>query len=80
MVDIAQGGGGDVKYSVKFEGGKLVAVESAEKYGLKNTTELDGRIVIDAVIDLLEGVVPGDQKAIAEMVKTYAHQALDAQK
>lgn len=69
----------NVDYGVKFENGKLVAKGGLKNMGLTNTTELDGKIVVDALIDLIEKAIPGDQTAEAAKLKALAHMALDAQ-
>jgi hypothetical protein len=64
--------GPEASWSVKFEAGKLVA---AANYGGTELSaglvlNLDAVLVLNALVDKLEEVVPGDQKALAEMLKS----------
>lgn len=68
MADIAQGQAGEVKYSVKFEGGKLV-VEAAYDGQLADAA-LKVSVGSDEVINAIEKAIPGqiDDKLL-ELVK-----------
>lgn len=64
--------GPEANYLVKFEGGKLIATAnySGAELAAGLVIHLDAVLVINALVDKLEEVVPGDQKALAEMLKS----------
>jgi hypothetical protein len=65
--------GSEGMWAFKFEGGKLVAQL------MYDGTDMDGEIMIkfeaskifDAIVDKAEKVIPGDQKALAALLKAY---------
>lgn len=72
MADLAQGQiGPEAKYSVKFEGGKLVAeaLYDGAQFDAGIVLKLDAEAVVNALIDQIEKAIPGDQTAIAAMLK-----------
>ena len=71
-MDIAQGQlGPEAKYAFKFEGGKLVATVGyvGAELGVDLSVKYNAVAVIDALIDAVEQAVPGDQSALAAMLK-----------
>lgn len=71
-MELAQGQiGPEVTYSFKFEGGKLVAQAAYKGAELEteHMAKYDALKVVDALIDALEKTIPGDQTAIAQMLK-----------
>lgn len=63
--------GPEASWLVKFEGGKLVATANygGTELSAGLVLNLDAVLVLNALVDKLEEVVPGDQKALAEMLK-----------
>lgn len=63
--------GPEAKYSVKFEGGKLIAEVGYDgaQFDAGVVLKLEAEAVVNALIDKLEQAVPGDQTAIASMLK-----------
>jgi len=63
--------GPEAKYSLKFEAGKLVCEVGYDgaQFDAGVVLKLDAEAVVNALVDKLEQVIPGDQKAIAEMLK-----------
>jgi hypothetical protein len=71
-VEIMQGNiGPEAKYSFKFEGGKLIAVAGYEgaELGMDLSVKYNAMAIIDALIEAVEKAIPGDQSAMAEMLK-----------
>ena len=70
--EIVQGQvGPELKYDIKFEGGKLVVLigyDGADA-DAEISLKMDASKFVDLFIDKLEGAIPGDQKAIADMLK-----------
>jgi hypothetical protein len=77
-MEIAQGESGDVKYDVSFVGGKLVAKVSDDKVGASDALSIDGALVVNALIDMIDAKYPS-VKGIGEMVKGIIDAALAAQ-
>lgn len=74
MAELAGGQiGPEAKYSLKFDGGKLVAdVEYAGADGAgKLVLSYNAASVINVIIDKAEEVIPGDQKALAALLKSF---------
>ncbi len=71
-MDVLQGQiGAEGKYAMKLEGGKLIVEVSHDTQLLDSKLELklDASMVVDLLINKLEEVIPGDQKAMAELLK-----------
>ena len=74
MTDLTQGQiGPEAKYVVKFDGGKLVAQAAYDgaQFDADVVLKLDATAVVGAIVDKAEEVIPGDQKALAEMLKAF---------
>lgn len=69
-MEIASGNIGSVgTASVEFTGGKLVATEVFGGGMVKNTSEIDGKLVLDAIIAKLPGGIAHDAaKAIEDAI------------
>jgi hypothetical protein len=65
-------------YQIVFKDGKLVAtgVFDSALLDAEVVLKLDGLAVVDALIDAIEKAIPGDQVAMAAMIKAAAKTAL----
>lgn len=71
-MEMAQGQiGPEAKYHFKFEAGKLVAVLAYDgaELDIELAVKYDALAIVDALIDAVEKAVPGDQSAMAAMLK-----------
>ena len=72
MADLAQGNvGPEAKYSIKFEGGKLIAeaMYDGAQFDAGIVLKLDADAVVSALIDRVEKMIPDDQTALAALLK-----------
>jgi hypothetical protein len=71
-MEVVQGNiGPEASYSFKFEGGKLIAAAGYQgaELGVDLVAKYDAMAVVNALIDAVEKAIPGDQAALAAMLK-----------
>jgi hypothetical protein len=78
-MEMAQGQiGPEAKYDVKFEGGKMSAAIAydGEMGGASVEVHIPAEKIVDALIDVVEKAIPGDQTQLAAMLKGVVSGAL----
>jgi hypothetical protein len=78
-MEMAQGQlGPEAKYNFKFESGKLVAVLAYDgaELDIELAVKYDALAIVDALINAVEKAVPGDQSAMAAMLKAVVKGAV----
>jgi hypothetical protein len=71
-MEMAQGNlGPEAKYQFKFEGGKLIAAVAYDgaELDIELAVKYDALAIVDALINAVEKAVPGDQTAMAVLLK-----------